>query len=155
MIQVINNTEYCFYESKNGGILRRLVNHADIKPYLFLNAPTEIGTFNLKKLSNPNLTIYVVRVDTKLAGIGVFIKEGEDTIVDNAFFPEFRGKHAKILANLVILDYIKRHSVRALKGKIRKSNLRSLAFARWNNFNIISDDETYFYVERECNGRFT
>jgi len=153
MIEIINGTDYSFYPSTNQGVIRRLVNHPDIKPYLFLNPPDDFHTYDLKKISDPNLTIYIVRVENDLAGLGIFIKRGEHATVDNAFFPKYRGRHAKTLANLVILDYINRTSVRALKGKIRKSNQRSLVFAAWNNFKVISSDDTYYYVERECHGR--
>lgn len=155
MIQIINNVHYEFYLSTHQGVIRRIVNHPDIKPYLFLTAPDDYHVYDLKKIISPNVKIYIMRADGKLAGLGLFIQQEDIATVDAAFFPDLRGKHAKILANLVILDYIKHASVRALKGKIRKSNLRSLAFARWNNFNIISSDEIYFYVERECHGRRT
>lgn len=154
MIKVINGIEYCFYPSTNQGVIRRIVNHEEIKSYLFLNPPEQMGAFNLKKMNDPNFVIYIVRVNTELAGIGIFEGIGKDTRVDNAFFPKFRGRHAKVLANLVILDYLNTHSVRALIGKIRKTNKRSLVFAYWNNFRIVSSDDTYFYVEREANGRF-
>jgi hypothetical protein len=145
--------DYSFYETRNSSILRRVLSHQDIQDFMFIDVPDGPMVFKLIKLMDPKYTIYAMRVNLELAGIALFDKNDEEAVVDVAFLPKFRGKDAKILAKNVILDYIEKYGVRALTGKIRRNNLRSLLFARWNNFNIVSSDDTYHYVRCECHGR--
>lgn len=144
---------YLFYETTNPGIIRRVIRHPDVKDFMFPVPVNQIGAFNLKRLHEPSLTIYAMRVNGALAGIAFFQQEQNEATVDEAFLPEFRGKDAKILAKKVILDYIEKHGIIALKGKIRRENKRALIFAQWNDFDIVSEDECYFYLKRESHGR--
>ena len=145
--------DYSFYETRNSSTIRRVLSQQDVKDFMFLELPEGPMVFDLARLMDQKYTIYAMRVNLELAGIALFDKNEEEAVVDVAFLPKFRGKDAKILAKNVILDYIERNRIRVLTGKIRRNNLRSLLFARWNNFKIVSSDDTYHYVRCEHYGR--
>lgn len=144
---------YSFYPTTNGSTIRKVISHPDVKSFMFLQAPESILTFDQKKICDPKYTIYAMRVNYQMAGIALFDRIEDEALVDVAFLPNYRGKDAKILAKKVILDYIDSKGIRALKGKIRRNNMRSILFARWNNFKIVSSDEMYHYVRCEYHGR--
>ncbi len=130
--------------------IRKFLYDEEIRNYLL---PMELHGFpaiDLKKLYDPNLVIYSLRYNYQLAGIAFFKKEADGVVVDEAFFPEFRGKIAKALANSALDLYIEKYNPPKLIGKIRKTNRRALIFATWCKFHVEREDEEFYFVARNC-----
>lgn len=137
-----------FYETKLIKNIRKIVLHPDVMPFLFTRTITELSALNLEKLMDPNITIYALRINEKLAGLGFFVKENDHAVVDVCFLPEFRGKDAKDVAMRAISDYVSKKAPKFISGKIRKNNRRSLLFSKWLLFHVERSDNDFFYIRR-------
>lgn len=141
-------SDYWISETTNGNVIRRVVMHPDVKPYLFLDEVENHVPINLKELAKSNLTIYQMRIGLKLAGLVFFKSWKKSAEIDVAFLPEFRGKKTKQFANELFNSYIKKTKIRLFTAKIRRKNRRSLAFVKWFGFKVYRSDDNYHYVSK-------
>lgn len=143
------------YKTTNSALIRRIINHPDVKGFMFHVEPPEIILFDIKKLMSTNIVIYAMRFNNELIGIGIFSNKNGSIYVDIAFLPQCRGKNALSLATETLSQYIKEYCPSEILAKINKKNRRSLIFAKWMDFFVESEDEIYFYIKRVINhGRY-
>jgi len=140
---------YSFYQTKNIRTIKKIIFHNSIQNYLLNYKPDSTNQINFEKLCDPNLIIYATLLDFKICGLIFFTRDKFRAIVDNGFLPHARGKDACRLSERVIKHYAATEPVRFLNGKIRLCNKQSLVFAKWHNFKVISQDNDYYYVERD------
>jgi len=142
---------YDCYPTKLLKNIRNIASHPDIFPFMLPVSVENLPPLHLNAILKPELTVYMLRINYKQAGLGFFTKKENEAIVDVCFLPNYRGKDAKVVAMLAIEDYISKNKVSALIGKIRKSNPRSLIFSKWCMFHMEHEDEQFYYVRR-CHG---
>src|SRR5437870_885826 len=107
-----------FYETRLLRNIRKIAFHPAVFPYMFSRLPA-INDTPLYTILDPKITVYALRIDLKLAGIGFFVLDQEIATVDVCFIPEFSGKDKKNLAMRVIDDYVDKKKPTAIIGKIK------------------------------------
>lgn len=137
-----------FYETRLLKNIRAVALHPEVAPYMFSSIIPDAKTLSLKAVNDPNITIYALRINNKLAGLGLFVMKDNIAIVDVAFLPNFSGKDKKDVATKASQDYVSKKHPRAIIGKIRRTNKRSLIFAQWCNFHVEHIDDDYFYIRQ-------
>lgn len=145
--------KYLIYQSKNQLQMKKVITHPEIFKYIIDVVPDGTINFKLNALLHKDLTVYMMRVDHELAGIALFNKKNNISIIDFGFIPKFRGKHAKNLAKLVLDEYNLHNKDISVEGKIRPHNKRSLMFALWMGFEIVSKSDDYYYVRQVRDGK--
>lgn len=143
---------YLYYLTTSPGIVRKIVGHKDVAPYLSDIGDELAPLINYKKLDDPLIKIYCMRFNSNLVGLLAFVENDTGVWVDVAILPGYRGVHAKTLANMVLEDYIRTYKPVKIMGKIKVNNKRSLRFARWCGFNIERQEQKYIYVQKTSCG---
>lgn len=140
---------------RNKKLIRELISHEEIIE----------GFTSEDKLSNyiDNLgkhhICYLMLYRNEVAGISIILNledglgEKNTYIVDIGFYKNYRGKVALKLSQMALEKFLKDYKCDKLLAIIKKTNKAAVLNAKWLNFEIVSTNESKYFLRYMNYGR--
>ncbi len=136
-------------ETRDFKSIKDLIFHEDIAPNIISHNYEDAE----KQLDNKNVIYYLFRIDDIYVGFCALLSmdEGFKTdkcyLVDIGFIKNFRGKLAYNLAKMALIKFMNEVKPNRLFAAIKSNNRQSLFFAMNTGFEILMQDNNYYFLE--------